>query len=527
MSDDQVTLPRQDLAQMENMLEHLEEAALDAQRLLAAEDRGWASLSGTDGKVIDREAVLEVAKVARVMAIADPLIKRGVDLRVAYLGSPSVTAASDVDEQDVNAVVQAFWDDPENTETFTSVQACAERERARNTDGNTFHALVTDPRTGRVRVRVIPPEQIVDIITDPEDAATPWLYKRTYTSTAITQDRLGATATGSRTVTVYYPDVDFRPATRARTIDGIDVQWDKPVKHTAVNRTSGSRWGVPDVIAALPWARGYKDFLEDWAKLHKSLATVAFRATAKSKRGAAQTRERFAAAPADGSGVGQVAVTPEGSTFEAVSKSGATIDAGSSKPLAGMVAAALDVPVTMLLADPGSTGARAVAETLDRPLELERLLRREVDADLIRSVLGHVIREAVRAPGGALRGTILRDPNSQREVIDLAGDQQHDISIDWPSLDKVDVKTVMESLEIAGGLDVVDPLTIARLVMVAIGVSDVDAELELLKDEDGVFVPPSSVIAGRVQDPGYDGAGRYQDPPPPPPESEPEPEPEA
>ena len=47
------------------------------------------------------------------------------------------------------------------------------------------------------------PEQVVEIITDPEDAATPWLYKRTYTAKRITQNALGTTSTvtESRTVT--------------------------------------------------------------------------------------------------------------------------------------------------------------------------------------------------------------------------------------------------------------------------------------------------------------------------------------
>jgi len=508
---DTIEIPRADLAELEHLVETLEEASIDAQRMLSAEDRGWLSLNGTDTQVIDRESVMQVAKVARVHAVADPLIKRGVNLRIAYLGSPSVSAPSSDDGQDLNAVVQAFWDDPENSETFTSVAASSARERAFNTDGNLFLALPTDPRTGRVRVRVIPPEQVTDIITDPEDSATPWLYKRTYTAKQVTQNALGTTSTTSQTRTVYYPDVNFRPATRARSIDGVTVEWDKPVVHTAVNAPSGSRWGVPDVLAALPWATGYKDFLQDWSRLHKALATVAFRATAKTKRGAAQVREKFATAPTTGGEVGQVAVTGEGQTFEAVSKSGATIDAGSSKPLASMVAAALDVPVTMLLTDPGVTGARATAETLDRPLELERLLRRAVHADLIRTVLGHVIREAVRAPGGPLKGTILRDEGTQREVIDLAGDQQHDITVDWPSLEKIDVKTWVEALSTAEALDVVDPLTIARLVLIALGVDDVDGELELVKDEDGNFTPPSAQTALAGQDPGYDGAGQNQD----------------
>ncbi|QOK21594.1 hypothetical protein IGS73_10530 [Janibacter indicus] len=59
-----------------------------------------------------------------------------------------MSAPSSDDGQDINAVVQAFRDDPENAETFTRVLAGAERERAFKTDGNVFLALPTDPRSG-------------------------------------------------------------------------------------------------------------------------------------------------------------------------------------------------------------------------------------------------------------------------------------------------------------------------------------------------------------------------------------------
>jgi hypothetical protein len=78
---------------------------------------------------------------------------------------------------------------------------------------------------------------------------------------------------------------------------------------------------------------------------------------------------------ADGPGRATAVMSPD-ATMAPMHSSGATIDSGSGKPLAGMVAAALDVPITMLLADPGVTGARATAETLDKPLELTTGSRR-------------------------------------------------------------------------------------------------------------------------------------------------------
>jgi hypothetical protein len=66
-----------------------------------------------------------------------------------------------------------------------------------------------------------------------------------------------------------------------------------------------------------------------------------------------------------------------------------------------MVASALEVPVTMLLGDPGVTGARATAATLDQPTELAMNLRRALWSEFMTDVLNHVIDWAIRAPKGA------------------------------------------------------------------------------------------------------------------------------
>src|SRR5205085_2255542 len=115
-----------------------------------------------------------------------------------------------------------------------------------------------------------------------------------------------------------------------------------------------------------------------------------------------------------------VASTPD-VRLEAVSKSGATIDANSGKPLAGMAAAGLGVPVTMLLADPGITGARAVAETLDLPTVLEMGMRRLVWQGYLTELIQYVIDQAVLAPRGPLRGSLIRDDWGKLQM-QLAGE---------------------------------------------------------------------------------------------------------
>lgn len=505
-----------DLAMQEFVLEAMADPAVAG--LFAREDIGWARVDGlNDGEIISREVLVREARRGRLMSIADPLIRRAVSLGIAYVHGQGVTiaAAQEEDaEQDVNGVVQGFLDDPSNLETFTSQQAREELERKLKTDGNAFHALIADPVTGRVQVRSIPFREVVDIITDPEDSATPWFYKRVYVATVVEAGYAeGATRTRRETRTVLYPALGYRPGARPQRIDGKPVEWNTPIIHTAVNRVDGSKWGAPDLLAALPWALGYKEFLEDWARLVKALSRFAFRATAKNRAGGARTRATIAAAPATGDGqVGQTVIQGEGQSFEAIGKSGATIDSNSGRPLAAMVASATDVPVTMLLADPGVTGARATAETLDQPLQLVVRGRQSVHAHLIRRVLDHVIDWAIKAPQGPLRGTVRIDRSTGREVIVLANEQERSVTVDWPSIDKVPVETLVKAIVEADGTGKLPPLVVARLLLIALDVEDVDEVLAQLVDDEGNFIDPQTTVDDTAAAAAAEAFRRGQDP---------------
>jgi hypothetical protein len=501
-----VTVEQGDIASLLHDLEVTQESLADLMRVaspdalaaLRRDDAGWAAI-GTGSDPIDRDKLLSVVATARVMAVADPLIKRALSLRGAYVWARGVTinaAQEDGAEQDVNAVVQAFLDDVSNRESFSSEQAHQDRERTLGTDGNVILALITDPVFGRVQVRKIPVGQVTDVICDPDDEATPWLYRREY-RTRIVEPGAATGSTRMRTEVrrVYYPDIDYQPATRARSLGGIPIEWDKPVLHVAVNRLG--TWGIPDAYAAIPWAIAFRDFLNDWAKIARAISTIAFQATAKTKTGAAQLRQRLASPAVDATGpipaqpVGQTAIVGEGNRLEVVGKSGATLDSNSGLPLAAMVGSALGVPVTILTANPTTTGARAVADTLDAPLRLEMKMRQDLHAQLIRRVLAYVIGQAIKAPSGPLRGARVIDRVTGREVITLAGDQSRAIEVDFPDVSDVSLKDLTEALERADGMELLPPLVLARLLLLALEVDDVDAIMEQITDDQGNFVPPS------------------------------------
>lgn len=488
------------LAAAENHIELLEESYADL--ALAAEDQGWTRLGADAEREFDRQGLGQIARNCRVMAIASPTIKRGLGLRGGYVWGQGVQVAARDD--DVNEVVQAFWDDPSNRAAFTSSQAQEENERALGTDGNFFLAFFTHPIVGKVQVRSTPFDEITDVITNPEDRDEPWFYLRQYTTTVYERGYTGLTRSRRETRRVLHPALGYRPAVRPKSIDGVAVEWDVPILHVPVNRLDGWKFGVPDAYAALPWARAYEGFLTDWAKIVKALSKFAWRLTGDKASKVRRAASAAAAAtqhlqPAAGSGAGQAAAYGPGVSLEAIPKSGATIDSESGKPLAAMVAAALGLPVTMLLADPGVTGARAVAETLDTPTENEFGLRQKLWASVIQTVTSYVIDQAVKARRGPLAGTVTRDEFG-REVVTLAGDLERTVEVKFPPLSETDPVKLLGAIVEAEGTRAGQamPLVMARLILQALGVDDIDELLapgSELVDEDGNFRDPD-VTAG-------------------------------
>lgn len=498
----QVIQLREQLDAVTNENEILVESMADIE--LRAEDAGWIRLGTEMRQALTRQGIGQMASNCRVMAIGSPLIKRGLLLRIAYIWGQGVEIVAR--DEDVNDVVQAFLDDPSNVASFTGSQAREELERALGTDGNVFLALFTSPLTGRVQVRSTPFEEVQDVVTNPEDRDEPWLYLRQYEATIVEAGTLpGTTRTRRVTRRVYHPAVGFWPVSRPKTVDGIPVQWDAPLLHVSVNRLDGTTWGVPDAFAAIGFARGYEGFLTDWARLVKALSRFAWRMTGdKSSRtrvAAEKIRSTIGEVPPVGgsTAVGGVAAAGPGLHLEAIPKSGATIDSNSGRPLAAAAAAALGVPVTMLLADPGVTGARATAETLDKPTVLEAGLRRALWGSVHQRVLEYQIVQAVKAPRGPLRGTVSRD-ESGREVVTLVGDVDSSIDVDWPQLDDLDPKSLIEAIAKADETQKMPPAVTARLLLQALGVKDVDKLLEKFLDEEGRWIDPAVTAAQAAVD---------------------------
>lgn len=469
---------------------------------LEAEDRGWQRTDDASAREFTRDGLQASAARARLNYLANPLIRRAVNVRTFYTWGQGVEIAGR--DETVNEVLQAFLDDPINEQVLFGHEARESKDHDLQTDGNLFLALFTSPLTGSVHIRSLPFDEVKEVLTDPEDRERRRFYRREWESTVV-DPRTGTSTT--QTMKALYPDIGYRPRARPRAYGDVEVRWDSPVLHVRTGGIGGMRFGVSEVYAALPWARAYRGFLEDWAGLAKALSKFAWKGTTKPGKVGA-LRRALAPQPTPGAPDGQIAqaLVSDGATdLTPISKSGATLDADSGRPLAMMVSAACDIPYTILMGDP-DIGNLATAKTLDRPTELAMQSRREMWAGVLRRLGGYVIDQAVKAPRGPLRGTVSRpveDPD--REVITLTGDMDRNIEVAWPSILEHDQGELVKAIVTADGTGRVPPEMIARLLLLALEVENVDEVMSGLLDAEGHFLDPRMGAIVRDYTPGQAG----------------------
>lgn len=352
----------------QSQIEILESNAM-ANLQLALDDVGWSPLGqDLDGEELDLETIKDTSDILRALNVINPLVKRGVSMRVQYIWGKGVHFKG-IDEKN------AVFENPLNQRFLFSAEALAEAERCLATDGIFFvlaTGKISGPRggrrsarsTGSAKLMRIPLQQIVGIVTNPENPEDIWFYRREWTETKT----LASGKQDTKQKVAYYPSDLYEGSNSPKTIAGKPVIWEGRIIEHSVNKQVGWRWGVPDAMAVMFWAKAHKEFLEDSAKLVKAYSRFAFKATAPTPNSVRAVAAKVASpAPRDAHGnqqdVGATAVMSPGSNLQAIGRTSGSVDFSAGLPLAGYVAAGLEVPLTDLLSD-SSLSNRSAAETL-------------------------------------------------------------------------------------------------------------------------------------------------------------------
>ncbi len=339
-----------------------------AASMLNIEDEGWTKLgvdfNGTDSFTLTQLHLLSKALIERTDG--NPLLKRGLGLRTSYIFGRGVEM-SNVS----SARIKSLIDDSQNQAALFSSEAMVINERSNFTSGQFF--ILGD--NSSKKLQRIPLNEITGWVTDPDDAETIFFIRRSWSRKNIdgnAQERHE-----------WYPVDTYAGARSTRIIQGQPVNYAKTMFPFMVNKRAGNVWGVPDSFSAYPWAYAYNEYLKDGSRILKSLSMFAWQLKSKSKAGATSA----AATIATPSTAGSTAILGADMELSALPRTSNSVDLGNGKPLAAMVASALEVSVIALLSDPGTSGAYGVAQTLDMPTTKAMQSRQKLWENYLKRVL--------------------------------------------------------------------------------------------------------------------------------------------
>jgi len=506
------------LVQSEFNNEILQERMVDLE--LALEDANWMRLMFEGEHEFSRDGLKKIVDLARVMFIKNPLIKRGVMVKALYIWAQGVNVK--YKNPELNKILQAFWDDPKNQVELTGHQAQMLKQVDYEVISNIFFIFFTRPSDGRVHVRTLPFDEITDIISDPEDAKSPWFYVRKWTEKKLN------TSTGrfnTKQRAAYYPDWHYTPKIKPAKIGNVEVMWDTPVYHVKAGGMSGWKFGVSQVYAAIDWARAYKEFLEDVASLMRAYSRFAWkRMTKGGKKAIAAERAKMASTLMSGGAstetnpppvTGAMAILGEGTDLQPMQVRGASISPDDGRRLLLMVAAAMGYPETMF--GDVSVGTFATAKTMDRPTELAMKEGQTTWTDIFRNIFNFVMLQAMKADGvdtklkslGKIDST--EDNGIVEEKIEWNDPLTGMMDIDFPPILEKDIQAAVQAVVTALTLNgqqltLLDEQTATRLILKAIAEDDTD-EIMAELFPDGKNLSPDPFPKGK----GSNGDGSTSD----------------
>lgn len=308
------------------------------------------------------EQTKDASALAREMVAGSSIIKRGVSLRASYVWANSLPIPGVETEEAEGAPkrkgpkkkLEAFVLNRVNQESCFSDGAHIRMETSLATDG--CFILLGD--NSRKTVRPIPLSEISAVMTNPDFNDEVWAYRRTWNTV-----RNGKRETVNKWIYTDSAPSDERYPYIMVGNERQEVDGNKTIIDMWVNRQVGWTFGVADVVPGLPWARIYTELLHTGKIVNDALSALIAKAKVGSKKGSDRAGLNLGkAAPGSTTTYGQ------DNDVDVFSTAGKTYDFNGIRPVAAMVATALEVSLIHLLSDPGAAGSSyGSAANLDLP----------------------------------------------------------------------------------------------------------------------------------------------------------------
>ncbi len=477
-----------------------------AQLELALEDIGWIRFTSESQQEFSRPGLGKLVHICRLMALKNPLIMRAIAVQSYYVWAQGVGIRAVHPE--INDVIQEFLGESHNWQQLMSTQGREYLDKELSATGNIYFALFANSSNGRVRMRTIPFEEIVDIIHNPDDAAEPWYYKRQWTEQGF--DPLYPNQTVSRNA--YYPDYHYHPdAPHPPQIAGVEVISNVVIYHHKDGGFKNWTYGVPWIYSAIDWAKAQKEFLENWSSIVRAYQKFAW--VFKTKGGAAgvnAVKQKFGTTlstneiehnppPTSGS----MAILGDGKDLAPLKTAGATASPEDVRYLLLMVCAATGLPETFF--GGVKEGSLATAKSLDRPTELKFKMRQAMWEEIYTNILQFVVDSSASAINGMLIGEIAPNPFGDMQVIlptdpDTGEEIDRTIKFSWPPILESDVNDQINAIVNAATLagkqpaGTMDKRTLSTYLLQALGDHNTSETVDrLFPDDEGDELADGSI----------------------------------
>lgn len=510
----------------------LQETLADQQ--LALEDAGWQHLSG-DGSLdmLTPDQIIRLIDACRMAYIMNPLIHHAVDVQANYVFGQGVSVRA-LPTEEVNDVLQTFWDERSNQKNLTSQSALWNLEVQLRTEANIFFVLFPHPLNGEVLVRTLPPEEIIrgGIIHNPNDKSEPWYYHRVWNE----QEFDPVTGTLTNRVIMhdeYYPDMNYEPEFQVPEINGKRVNWETPIYHLKVGNLAGQAFGIPEIQSAMAWAKAVKLDLEDYATIRRALSRFAWSLRTKGgKKGVAQAKTKLQSALSTSTlkdtnpppAAGSAFISDMDREMTPFKLAGTTLNPEEGRRLWLMVSAGTGIPET-ILAGNADVGNLATARTLDRPTELQMRNRQALWEGVIRDISLWVLGQSAKALLGGVTGDFLggvlelrsrQTPGARGRPVMIR--QRVSIEVNFPTIlernKKENVDAVVDAITLGGRepKGVFSMADIRRRLLGALAEADIDGAVATIIQEEKDGDPMPGPTKKDTQQPGTGEAQRPSGP---------------
>ncbi len=445
---------------------------------LQLEDEGWQSLGNDDEIDLSQKSRKNLQKEAYAYWVKNPLLGRAVETNTNYIYGNGFNYQADSDN--VQETLDAFMDDEDNKREMTTLQSQQVKCNELQIYGELFLVFFVDEMTGRVKIRSLPPTQVSDVITHPEDAQQPLWYKR---DRNVKKYDFNKQKYKVERETKYY--ADWKQPDDLGGVEPPESQKAEGViYHIKVNCLSHNKRGFSKLYRGMDWAGAYNKFLEDLASVWDTLSKFVAKNKVKGTSGdlqkqAKNLKEMLSSMNKNAGGIYQ---ENTGSNLETMNVRGASLDAEDGRRLLLMVCSATGL-VEPFFGDP-STANLATMEAMMGPMLKMFSSDQELWKSIWQNIFDFVIDKSIEADGGILKGHIEEDMYGTEFWV-IADEIERTFEIDFPQMVDKDIPEMVEAVKDTSETYLVPEKELSRILLNLFDVDNVDKVLGEMYDGDG------------------------------------------